>query len=270
MEPLRAAVLGLLQGLTEFFPVSSSGHLVLAQELWGGYTGADFFLDVMLHVGTLAAVVLFCRREVASMWRALLGLGRRPQTPTEAAGRRLLLAVTLASIPTAAIGLLLRSTVNSWFSQLVFVGAMFLVTAAILALSPLCRGNREEASPANALLVGVAQGLALLPGLSRSGATIVTAKALGMESTAAARFAFVISIPAVLGTALVSAMDVQNLPNFNTGLIFSLACGTMAAALSGYLSLIVLSGIIRRARLNLFSFYCAAAGLFTIALGALR
>ena len=272
MDPLRALILGLLQGLTEFLPVSSSGHLALAEALFGDLSSGDLYLffNVMLHVGTLLAVVAFCWREVWQLVRAVLRIGRRAETEAQKAGRRLLLAVVIATIPTGIIGMAIKLTSLQVFSELLFVGVMFFITAAVLWFSSRFEGDSREASPLAALAIGVAQGIAVLPGISRSGMTIVTGKAMGLEGTTAARFAFVVSIPAIIGAALVSWLDVVNLPNFNTSLIFSASCGIIAAALAGYLSLFWLVRIIRRAKLNLFAFYCAAIGIVTLIIGSIR
>lgn len=272
MELLRYILLGILQGITEFLPVSSSGHLVLVELLWGsgGFGQQDLFLNVMLHLGTLAAVALFCRRELAALVHAALRLGRPTRSPEEAAERRLLIAVAIASLPTALLGIVVKLTLVEAFSHLLFVGAMFLITAGVLWISTRYRGEQSEATPKTAFAVGAAQGLAVLPGISRSGATIVTGLAMGLNREAAARFAFLISIPAILGAAAVSLLDIQNLPKFNTSLIFSLSCGTIAAAFAGYFSLVLLTEIVRKARLNLFSYYCAAVGITAIILGCIR
>jgi len=257
LDPLRATLLGLLQGLTEFLPISSSGHLALAEALFGEFSdsGIRIFFNVMLHLGTLLAVALFCRREIIMLLGALLRLGRPAESEEQKAGRRLLAAVFLATLPTALIGMAIKLTSLSLFDSLFFVGAMFFITAAVLWVSGRFAGQRREPAPGAALLIGVAQGIAVLPGISRSGMTIVAGKAAGLEGTAAARFAFVISIPAILGAALVSWLDVV---------------GIMAAAFAGYLSLIWLVKIIRQARLKLFAFYCAAIGIVILVIATVR
>jgi undecaprenyl-diphosphatase len=272
LDPLLAILLGLLQGLTEFLPISSSGHLALAEALFGHAAEPQIYLffNVMLHLGTLLAVVVFCWREILMLFRAFFRLGRRAQTEQQLRERRLLTAVILATIPTAVIGMAIKLTSLPLFDELLFIGLMFLVTTAVLAVSSRFTGQSGEPSPLGAILVGVAQGIAVLPGVSRSGMTIVSGKAVGMNGEAAARFAFVISIPAIMGAALVAWLDVVNLPNFNTGLIFSAFYGIMTAAIAGYLSLIWLIRIVRRARLNLFALYTAAVGIFTIIISFLR
>lgn len=272
MDLLQATFMGLLQGLTEFLPVSSSGHLALLEELWGSFTDSEIqlFFNVMLHIGTLLAVVVFCWREVMMLLRALIRVGRKSVTPEHKTERSLLINLLLASLPTAVIGLAIKLTVAALFTNLMFVGSMFLVTAAFLWASRRLSGSGREPSFLSALVIGAAQGLAVFPGISRSGAAIVVGKASGLEGSAAARFAFVISIPAIFGAAIISWLDVANLPNFNTGLMFSLLCGIMTAAFVGYLSLVWLLEIVRRAQLQIFAFYCAAIGALTLVLGFVR
>jgi undecaprenyl-diphosphatase len=261
--------MGVIQGITEFLPVSSSGHLVLFQHFSSGFSHEDLFMDIMLHLGTLVAVVIYCRREVLLLIRAVLTLHRKEVSPEVRTGRRLLLALVIAGIPTAAIGFAIKYTAVDSFANLLFLAATFLVTTAVLVWSRFLTGDRKEITYRGAILVGAAQGLAVLPGISRSGTTIVTAQAAGMERSAAARFAFVLSIPAILAAAFFSAIDVANLPKFNTTLIFSMLCGMIAAALVGYISLIVLARIIRRAKLFYFAFYTGAVSIFCIAMALL-
>lgn len=267
MEILRTIFLGFTQGSTEFLPVSSSGHLVLFEQILAGFTHQDLFLDIMLHIGTLVAVVVFCRREVAMLFRALLHFHRSPRNEREQEERRLFFAVLVASIPTAIIGLLIKLTIVDQFSNYFFLAATFMVTTIALSFSYRLRGRDTEFSLRSAAIIGIVQGFAVLPGISRAGVTIVAGQATGLERSRAARFAFVISIPAILGAALLSFLDATNLPNFNTSLIFSLLCGMMSAAIVGYLSLVLLTKIIEKAKLSYFAFYTAAVSIFCLILG---
>lgn len=267
MEILRTIFLGLIQGSTEFLPVSSSGHLVLFEQIMAGFSHQDLFLDIMLHIGTLVAVVVFCRSEVAMLFRALFHFQRQPRDQREHEERRLLFAVIFATIPTAIIGLLIKLTIVDQFSNYFFLAATFLVTTIALGFSNRLQGQGTQLSTKSALFIGIVQGFAVLPGISRAGVTIVAGQATGLERSRAARFAFVISIPAIIGAALLSILDVTNLPNFNTSLIFSLLCGMMSAAIVGYLSLVLLTKIIEKAKLSYFAFYTAAVSIFCLILG---
>lgn len=232
-----------------------------------GFTNQDLFLDIMLHIGTLVAVVVFCRREVAMLFRALLHFYRPSRDQREKEERNLFFAVILASIPTALIGFLIKLTIVDQFSNFFLLAATFIVTTIALSFSNRLNGRSTMVSPGSAAFIGIIQGFAVLPGISRAGVTIVAGQAAGLDRSKAARFAFVISIPAILGAALLSVLDVTNLPNFNTSLIFSLLCGMMAAAIVGYLSLVLLTKIIEKAKLSYFAFYTAAVSIFCLILG---
>lgn len=257
-------IAGIIQGATEFLPVSSSGHLVLFQHFNGGFSHEDLLLDIMLHLGTLAAVATFCRAEVAMLFRAFFRIWRRPRAEQEVRENRLFWAIVIATIPTAAIGFAVRSFLVPLFDNLFLLAFTFGFTTLLLMAGSRARGTRLEISPAGAFLVGVMQGLAVLPGVSRSGSTIVMSQAVGLQRENAARFAFVLAIPAILGASVVSFTDLANLSNFNTGLMFSLFCGMMAAAVVGYLSLVVLTTIIRKAKLHWFAFYTGAVSIFCL------
>jgi len=250
------AVLGLLQGITEFLPVSSSGHLVLAQALWG-LGEPDLLFDVVVHVGTLLAVAVVFRSELWSLWRGLMG--RDP------AGRRLLGLVILGSIPTAMIGLAAKDWFESLFASPAAVGLALLATGGLLMVTrwaPAGRRGLEQMGWGRAVLVGLAQGLAITPGLSRSGTTIAVGLLLGLERRLAARFSFVLSVPAIVG-ALV--LELADLPAGREVALGPLVAGGVVAAVSGYLALRLLLSLVQHGRLHWFAWYCWALGLAALA-----
>lgn len=256
---IQAVWLGILQGLTEFLPVSSSGHLVLGQRLMG-LKEPELMFDVAVHVGTLCAVLLFFRQDIWSMVRGLWA-----RDPQGRKGRRLLWLVVAGSIPTAVMGLLLKDTFESMFASLLAVGIALLVTGGLLMLTRLApAGGRrlERTGAGRAFLVGVAQGMAITPGISRSGATISTGLLLGMDRKLAAHFSFVLSIPAILGALVLQLKDLAPGAPVNLGPLF---IGATAAALSGYLALWLLMGLVQRGKLHWFAPYCLALGLAAIA-----
>jgi undecaprenyl-diphosphatase len=273
MSWLEALLLGALQGLTEFLPISSSGHLALAQHFLA-VEGSQVAFDVMLHVATLLAVVVVYRRDLARLLRAVLGaVASRHFWKAPAAGVResselaLGLALVAGSIPTAAIGLLFQEPLEALFERPAVVASMLLVTGAILQLPRLLppRGERRERiGTLAALAVGTAQGLAITPGISRSGATISAALLLGVAPAAAARFSFLLSIPAIVGALALKLPDLSGAAAPAPAL---LATGFAAAFLVGWASLALLLALLRRGRFALFSWYCWAVGL--AALGAL-
>ena len=262
--------MGIIQGATEFLPISSSGHLVLFQRFTTGFQREDLFLDIMLHIGTLIAVAIYTRREVGMLIRGTFGLLRKVRTEEQRQERRLLIAVAVAGIPTAILGFFFKATAVDYFDNLFLLGGTFAITTALLAWSArLGNGKEREVRPLSAFAIGAAQGFAVLPGVSRSGSTIIIGEAMGLERNAAARFAFLLSIPAILGAAAFSFLDVSNLPKFNAPLLFSLFCGMIAAAIVGYVSLVLLALIVRKARLHYFAFYTGVVSIFCIVLALL-
>ena len=260
---LQALILGIVQGLTEFLPVSSSGHLVLAQ-IWLGeqflFVKEAVAFDLVLHVGTLLPVLYFYR---ADLQRILTSLTRDiPVSQPQAFGswirsdphRWLALMVVLGTIPTAFMGVLLKDTFESLFHDarpvcgaLIFTG--FLLMSTRWFERP---GGRMHISIAMALLIGLAQGFAITPGLSRSGTTIAVALLLGVDRDQAARFSFLLSIPAILGAVVLVLKDGVALPEEG---YFALAVGFVAAMLVGYFALWMLVALVKRGGLYRFAFY---------------
>jgi undecaprenyl-diphosphatase len=275
MDMLKAVALGALQGATEFLPVSSSGHLVIFQKLFG-LDRPEVFFDVCLHLGTLAAVVFFFRKDLwgmaASFFR-LLWLAARKKAPlSELWGdqeARMALLVVLGSVPTAAIGLLLNPVVERLFSSIFIVGAMLAVTGCLLWFSGKIdekTPRRHDLSVKDVLIIGVVQGLAIVPGISRSGSTIAAGLFLGLDGEKAARFSFLLSVPAVIGAGILSA------GSFGPDSAFSVSAvlwGAAAAAGVGYAALAFLMRLVRRGRLFAFAPYCWLMALGSMALGFL-
>ncbi len=248
----EALLLGVIQGITEWLPVSSSGHLAAAQVLLG--IRASVFFDVMLHAATLAVVSVVFRREILSIIRAL---SRRDFSSPDG---RMALFILAGSVPTAAIGFLFRSAFEAMFSNLFSVGLMLISTGFALFASRFSRPG-GELDFRRSLLVGAAQGVAIAPGASRSGLTISAALLSGVERETAVRYSFLLMIPAVLGAMIVQAGSAE----FQPGLA-PVAAGMLASALVGYASLKLLIRIVVRKRFWLFSFYCWIAGAVLIAL----
>jgi undecaprenyl-diphosphatase len=253
--------------VTEFLPISSSGHLVLAQNLWPSLHGSFLLFDVFLHLGTVLAILWVLRRRVGAllhaMWTVVLG-----RAAWNSADVRWLGLILLASVPTALLGLGLRDVAEGMQVRPNAVGAALLVTAAVLFASER-RGNRrrggEELGWVDAVAVGVAQGLSVIPGISRSGATVGTALVRDTAPEAAVEFSMLISVPAVLGASLyegaragLAELSAQAAP---------LAVGFLAAFAAGALALQALRWAVVRRRLMPFAVYCAAVGLGALSLG---
>lgn len=268
VTPLMAAALGAVQGLTEYLPVSSSGHLVIAQSLFG-LTAPELLFDIILHLGTLTAVAWFYRKElyeiIAHSWhgaRRLAGGAAWSAVMTEYPGFRWAWLIVVGSVPTGIIGVLFEKKFEELFSSPGIVGAMLMVTASFLYatrwFNPTHRGI-EGMRWWEAVLIGVAQGLAITPGISRSGATICAALLLGIERETSARYSFLLSIPAVAGALLLGLHNSWHAPSaaaMGIGFTMSLAVG--------YASLALLVAMVKRGRLPWFSCYLFPVGALVI------
>lgn len=255
-------LLALVQGLTEFLPVSSSAHLAILGALSGISEGDAFVFFLVLHGGTLLATLLFFRRDLLAFAGGLLG--RDP------AGLRALFLVLLSSVPTAVLGLSLKGPVERAFSSPALAGLLLFVTAGLLVWSnrfPQGARSLKDLSWKDALWIGTAQGLAVFPGISRSGATLVTALRRGLAPSEAFRFSFLCSLPAVGGAFLLEgrkAFDAANPHILDDGMGFAVAF------LSGLAALALLRGAVERGRLGRFALWCAAAGTAGILVGLAR
>jgi undecaprenyl-diphosphatase len=269
----QALVLGIVQGLTEFLPVSSSAHLVLVPWAlgWDVDPEAAFVFDVLVQLGTLVAVVIYFWTDLMQMLRSTLraAIARRR---TGDAHLRLTWLVVLGTIPAVAAGLLLKPVVEAAFGSPTAVSVFLLVTAGLLLgaerfgrpAAPL-----ESATWIDALWVGLAQALSIFPGISRSGSTIAAGLTRGLQRTAAARFSFLLSIPVMIGAGLVAGLDLAALPGA-AAYVPTVLVGFVAAAVVGYLSIRWLLAFVSRHSLTVFSLYCLAAGVAGLLLSWLR
>lgn len=270
MGTFEAITLAIVQGLTEFLPVSSSGHLALAHWLFGvGGENADLPLEfvVLVHLGTLVAVVVYYRHDLGGILRDLAGT-RRVTVEGEAPGwgRRLLVLLVVATLPAAA-GLLADDVVERLLNTPWAVGCALLVTGgALLTAERIARRVKapDDTTLLDALLVGVAQFFAITPGISRSGATIAAGLALGFEREWAARFAFLMSVPAILAG---SAFEARHLlaQGVSGALGLYLLCGAIAAV-TGYAAIRLVIGAVTSRNLRWFAGWCFLAGLAAIVL----
>jgi undecaprenyl-diphosphatase len=249
---LNSALWGLVQGLTEFLPVSSSGHLVLVPALFET-EGPDLATSAVLHLGTLAAVIAYYRTDIRWLLRFR----------TDAKARRLILLLALATIPAAAIGFTFEQFFDDLNEDPTKVAVALLVTGVFLIASEfLRRRNRplDDLTPPSAFAIGMAQAAALVPGISRSGATITAGLGFGLEAGQAARFSFLMAIPAIAGSGLSQALDLADAG----GLKAEIWVGVVVAAVVGYLAIAVLIRLLRWAGLAFFGVYCLAFGTLSL------
>ena len=265
------ALLGVIQGLTEFLPVSSSGHLVIGQKVLGLISEPDLLLDVLLHVGTLLPVLWLYRRDIGQMLLSLGKLGRPVEAYRDDPGFRLTVCVLIGTLPTGVIGLLLKDTFERLFSSLLAVAIALMGTGGILMLTRLRREADAETphrtlDAKKALIVGIAQGCAITPGISRSGSTIATALLLGVERELAAKLSFVMSIPAIMGAVLLSLKNAS----FGQGKLATMALGALVASVSGYIALRWVVRVVRRGEMHWFSYYVWPLGFALLLYATLR
>ena len=270
----EALVLGVVQGATEYLPVSSSGHLVLFQHLFG-LTEPALLFDIVLHVATLLVVLWFYRQDIVDLVRQSLAAigdlargGAWSEAQTRFPGFRLAVLIVVGTIPTAVIGVTFQDTFEALFGSLRAVGVMLWVTGLVLLATRFAtRGERgtAEMKPVDALLIGIVQGLAITPGISRSGSTIGVALLLGVQKETAARYSFLLSVPSIVGALLLKIGDAGG----SVGLTATIL-GFAAALLTGYFCLVFLVRIVKKGRLAWFAPYCFLVGLLAVILASLQ
>ena len=243
MDIFSAALMGLVQGLTEFLPVSSSGHLVLAQKIIPGFDQPGIAFEVILHAGTLLAILFYFRSSIFSLSRRFVSL------------------LILGTIPAVIIGFLFQDMLEGFFDSVAIVGFALLITGIINIITDKNTGKNKNISTSHSLLIGLAQAIAIIPGISRSGSTIFAATSLGISKEEAAKFSFLLSVPAVIGANVLELISPTGTGSFDFSIYFS---GFLAAALSGYFAIGLVFKILTNNKFNYFGVYCLLLGLFTL------
>ncbi|MBR6926912.1 MAG: undecaprenyl-diphosphate phosphatase [Bacteroidaceae bacterium] len=278
MGTLEAFLLGLVQGLTEYLPVSSSGHLTIGSALLGVDADQNLVFTVAVHVATVLSTIVVLGHEILKLIRG--SFCRIPATtPSGSAAlwermnaeQRYVLAIIVSMIPVGIVGVFFKDTVEEIFgSGLLVVGLFLLVTASLLAFSYYAKPRqKDEISLKDAFVIGLAQAVAVLPGISRSGSTIATGLLLGNRKESMAQFSFLMVIPPILGEALLDTIKVFREgveATFNGIGTVPLLVGFLAAFVSGVIACKWMIGIVRRGKLIYFAYYCVAVGLLTIVL----
>lgn len=245
----QSVILGAIQGITEFFPVSSSGHLVIFQALFG-LKEPQLAFDIFLHLGTIIAILIFFRKDIVSLFSS---------------DRKTGIFIVIASIPTFIIAILFKDIFEAFFSMPKLASCMLGVTGGWLILASIGQRNRAGAAKLNlfnSILIGIAQGIAIIPGISRSGATIATGMLSGLDGEKCVRFSFLLSVPAVLGAVL---FKFQKIGEGLTGSeIFVFLAGGISAFVFGIAAIKVLLMAVKRKKLYIFGLYCILAGLIGI------
>jgi undecaprenyl-diphosphatase len=268
MSWTESLILGLLQGLTEFLPVSSSGHLALANMLFGLDREHGALFEIFVHLGTALAVVTVYRRDVGALLAAsryLLGPARWRSGWSESATFRLGVLLMVSAVPAAAVGLSLQAEIEMLFESRIVVGLCLATTGVVLMATRLIPQRRRDVGLRIAIVMGLAQALAILPGISRSGMTISAGLAAGGEREVVGRFAFLMVLIPILGAAVLKSGELTS--GSGAGLV-AIGVGTLVSYLSGLVALVVLLRFVRRGRLHGFAPYCfviAAVALVPVA-----
>jgi len=269
IETIKAIIVGIVQGLTEFLPVSSSAHLIFVQKLLGiDQTGIAF--DVLLHLGTLLAVIGYFFKDIIEMIKAFFSSiadifrGRFKEGFKEDSYKKLTWMVIIGTIPAGIIGVVFKDPIEATFQSLTIPAFFLLITGFLLYYSQrLNVGNRniENSGIKDSLIIGVSQALAILPGLSRSGTTISFGLLLGLDKEFAAKFSFLLAIPAILGATVVQLKGIG--AGIDTNLL-AYVLGFLAALVSGYLAISILLKLIREKNLDIFAYYCWILGAIVL------
>lgn len=258
MSSIEAAVLGIIQGLTEFLPVSSSGHLEIGKAIFGDSSlpQESLTFTVILHFATALSTLVIFRKEVIAIFKGLFQFRWNDEFIFS-------LKIVLSMIPAALVGLFLEEQLESFFGgQILVVGFMLLITALLLLLADKAKNTSKNVSYKNAIVIGISQAIAMLPGISRSGATISTSVLLGIDRTQAARFSFLMVVPLIFGKVgkdLLSGEMASGTSEF-----LPLAIGFLAAFLSGLLACQWMIALVKKSKLTYFSIYCAVVGTIAI------
>lgn len=258
MNSLEAFILGIIQGLTEFLPVSSSGHLELAKVLFGSNAlpKESLLFTVLLHLATALSTVVLYRKDIASIFRRVWAKDKEALAFSA--------AIAVSMIPAAAVGFFFEDFIDSLFSgNLLLVGALLMVTALLLYVADTYPSASKELTLKNALIVGLSQAVAILPGVSRSGATISTAVVLGIDRTQAARFSFLMVVPLIFGkmAKVLLGGDLMNTSIEPLHLLL----GFSAAFIAGLIACNWMIALVKRCKLIYFAWYCLTVGGIAIA-----
>lgn len=253
MSYFDAIILGLLQGLTEFLPISSSGHLVLAEHLLGAKMPGVLF-ELVVHLGTLLSVVIYFRKRISALIRSVFLSEMKDE-------RKLVLYLVIGTIPAVVIALLFKGTIESAFASPLMTSVFLIITGLILLLTVLPKRGVRNVGAASAIIIGIGQAIAIFPGISRSGTTISAGLFAGVKPIVAAEFSFLLSIPAIAGAIVFKG---EELLSVDAELIGQYSAGMIISFFSGLLAVYILLDMVRKGRFKYFGIYCLIAGLFGV------
>jgi len=258
MSFIEAIILGIIQGLTEFLPVSSSGHLELAKAFFGNdqLPEESALMTVVLHFATALSTIIVFRKEISKIFKGLFQFKNNEEF-------RFSIYIIISMVPAVIVGIKYDAFINSLFnSQVLLVGFMLFITAALLVAADKAKKTKKQVNALSAFIIGIAQMIAILPGISRSGATISTSVLLGVDRTRAARFSFLMVVPLILGKMAKEFID-GNVA-FNSTETFPILAGFGAAFIAGLIACAWMISLVKKAKLKYFALYCFILGLIAV------
>lgn len=287
MSFIEAIIMGLIQGLTEFLPVSSSGHLAIFKNLFHIQTETGLLYDILLHIATLAAIGVVYWKDVkelfvngccmAGLWvaNAALWVGNRFRKQEERRAykpvlttpyRRFVLMILISTVPTGILGIILEDVIGSASDYLILPGVCLILTSILLFIADHAKaGEKTEATASykNSFVIGLAQGVATLPGISRSGTTITVCLLSGFNKEFAVKYSFIMSIPAILGAMVLKVKDFTT-ADLGGGMIWNYIAGMLVAGIVGYICIKTMLVVVKKNKFTIFSVYCLIAGLVSV------
>ncbi len=259
MSILEALILGVLQGLTEFLPVSSSGHIELGKAILDIHTSDNLLFSIIVHCATALSTIIIFRKKILDIFKGLLDFKNNESL-------HYTLKILISMIPVGIVGVLFEDKIEALFTgNVVFVGAMLIVTGCLLTFTYYTKKTTKDVSYGRSILIGIAQAIAILPGISRSGSTISTALILGVDKEKATQFSFIMVLLPILGATLLKVKDYIEEPTMSGGINSStLTIGFLAAFLSGLLACSWMVKIVKKGKLIYFAYYCFIVGIVSI------
>ena len=263
MNLIESIILGLVQGLTEFLPISSSGHLVIGETLFG-INGDDLVFEVLVHFGTMVAVIIYFRARLLAIVKSVVTYpSSKAKSDDDKTNLRMALYLIIGTIPAAIIGLLLKDSIATAFASPKWASGMLLITALILISTKWAPNKDGKVNLWRAIIIGCSQALAIMPGISRSGSTIACGMFSGLKKSEAAEFSFLLSLPAIAGATLLQIPDfIKSLDNVS--LVLNYLAGAIVAGIVGYISIAYLLALIKKGKFFYFGIYCAIVGVLGI------
>ncbi len=259
MSIIEALILGIIQGLTEFLPVSSSGHIELGKAILNIHTSDNLLFSIIVHCATALSTIIIFRNKILDIFKGLLDFKNNESL-------HYTLKILISMIPVGIVGVLFEEKIEALFTgNVVFVGAMLIVTGCLLTFTYYAKNTTKDVSYGHSILIGLAQAIAILPGISRSGSTISTALILGIDKEKATQFSFIMVLLPIIGATLLKVKDYVEEPTLSSGMDSSvLIIGFLAAFLSGLLACSWMIKIVKKGKLIYFAYYCFSVGITSI------